>query len=125
MVQVGKIKNLNKEDKIRAKKVSNWLSKYAGEDMKFELQDKIKTNLTKKQKEALISLREILINKKLNEDRLFNEFYNICQSVEINNKEFFESAYRTIINKNKGPRLADLILTIGKEKIIKLLNQIK
>ena len=125
LVQIGKIKNLNKEDKIRAGKVSNWIDKYAGEDMKFEIQDKIKINLTKKQKEALISLKEVLTNKKLNENQLFNEFYNICKSVGINNKEFFESAYRTIINKNKGPRLADLILVTGKEKIIKLLNQIK
>ena len=125
LVQIGKIKNLNKEDKIRSEKVSNWIDKYAGEDMKFEIQDKIKINLTKKQKEALISLKEVLTNKKLNEDQLFNEFYDICKSVEISNKEFFESAYRTIINKNKGPRLVDLIFAIGKEKIIKLLEQIK
>ena len=32
---------------------------------------------------------------------------------------------RVIINKTKGPRLAALILIIGRDKIIKLLNQIK
>ena len=30
-----------------------------------------------------------------------------------------------IINKKKGPRLASLILVVGKDKIIKLLKQIK
>ena len=41
------------------------------------------------------------------------------------NTEFFDVAYRVIINKKKGPRLANLILTAGKENIIKLLRGIK
>lgn len=127
LVQTGKIKNLNKEDKIRAEKVSNWIDKYAGDDMKFEIQDEINedVSLSNKQKEALVSLKKVLTDKELNQDQLFNEFYNICESVGINNKEFFQGAYNVILNKNKGPRLADLILVTGKEKIIKLLNQIK
>jgi len=52
-------------------------------------------------------------------------FHNICDGIGIPPKEFFETAYEIIIKKPKGPRLATLILSIGKEKIIKLLNQIK
>ena len=125
LVQTKKIKDLNKENKIRAEKVSNWIDKYAGEDMKFSIKNKIDFNLTKKEKEAMILLKEVLTNKKLNEDQLFNEFYNICKSVEINNKEFFETAYLIIIGKRRGPRLTNLIVSVGKEKIIKLLEQIK
>ena len=93
--------------------------------MKISIKNKIDFNLTKKEKEAMILLKEVLTNKKLNEDQLFNEFYNICKSVEINNKEFFETAYLIIIGKRRGPRLTNLIVSVGKEKIIKLLEQIK
>lgn len=125
LVQTGKIEKLKGTEKIRAEKVAKWLEKYAGDDMKFEIQDKINIDLTEKQKQALIALKESLAVKDFNEDELFNEFYNICEAVGIKGKEFFETAYSIIINKNKGPRLASLILAVGKKKIIKLLEQVK
>jgi len=125
IVQTGKINELKGKTKERAKKVMNWLEKYAGEDMKFKVQEKVSIKLNKKEKEALIELRNRLKKKNFTEEQLYNEFYDICQKIGIKNTEFFDAAYRVIINKKKGPRLANLILTIGKEKIIKLLGQIK
>ena len=125
LVQVGKIKKLNKQNKSRAKKVKNWLENHAGSDMKFDVQKKVSIKLNKKEKNALIELRNRLRKRNYTEKKLFNEFYDICKKIEISNKEFFEAAYKVIINKNKGPRLADLILVTGKEKIIKLLEQIR
>ena len=124
-VQVGKAKGLDKLNKNRSEKVGNWLEKYAGEDMKFEFQERVNIALTEKEKEALTLLKSFLKKKNLNEDQLFNEFYSICEGTELSGKEFFKIAYEVIIGKTKGPRLASLILAIGKEKVIKLLNQIK
>ena len=73
----------------------------------------------------MISLKEVLLDKKINEEKIFNEFYNISKATGIPTKEFFEITYSLIIGKTKGPRLASLIFAIGKEKIIKLLEQIK
>ncbi len=125
LVQIGKLENLNKKSKERALKVKNWLKKYAGEDMKFKVQNKITSKLTAKEKLALIELKERLRKKKYSEEDLFNEFYKICEKVDIKNTEFFDAAYRVLINKKKGPRLAALILNIGQNKIIKLLEKIK
>jgi len=125
IVQTGKINELKGAAKKRAEKVKNWLEKYAGEDIKFEVQKKISVKLNKKEKQGLIELKKSLIKKDFTEDELFKEFYKICQKVKIKNIEFFEAAYRVIINKKKGPRLANLILTAGKENIIKLLEQVK
>jgi len=124
-VQTGKLKELNKESKARAEKVKNWLEKYADEDMKFKVQEKINTKLNAKEKKALRHLKEVLKKKKYTEEGLFNEFYKICEQSDIKNTEFFDAAYRVIINKNKGPRLAALILNVGQDKIIKLLDKIK
>ena len=125
VVQTGKEKGLNVESSKRAEKVRNWLEKYAGEDMRFEVQKKILIKLTKKEKQALLKLRNVLAEGGNSEKELFNMFYEICQDVGMTNTEFFDVAYRVIINKKKGPRLANLILTAGKENIIKLLRGIK
>jgi len=127
LVQVNETQGLDKAGKIRAAKVRNWLEKYAPEEMKFEFQKKIpgSARLNKKEKEALKELKKSLKKKDYGEKELFNEFYEICKRIEIKNTEFFDAAYRVIINKRKGPRLASLILAVGKENIIKLLNQIK
>ncbi len=125
LVQIGKLEDLNKESLFRAKKVKNWLNKHAGEDMKFEIQTKINTTFADKEKKALIELRKALELKKYSEEDLFNVFYEICQSVDIKNTDFFKAVYLTIIGKEKGPRLASLILTVGKERVINLLKQIK
>jgi len=124
LVQIGKTDDLNEASKKRAEKVKNWIEKYAPEDFKFAFQKRLKFPVTGKDKKALIELREILKSKDLTEDELFNEFYNICKKLEMKNIDFFKVCYEAIIGKEKGPRLASLILTIGKEKVIKLLEQI-
>ncbi len=126
LVQTGKTKNLNVNDKKRARKVKNWIENYADEDMKFEIQKKVLIKLNPKEKRAMLKLRDILNSKKKHtEKELFDNFYEICEDVGITNTEFFYVAYRVIINKHKGPRLATLILVAGKDKIIKLLEQIR
>ena len=85
-----------------------------------------KLKFSAKEKQALIELKKYLSSvKKLNEKDLFNEFYEICEKIKIKNTDFFKVAYLAILNKPKGPRLVNLILMIGKEKLIKLLNTIR
>jgi len=119
LVQSGKVVKDS-----RAEKAKNWLEKYAGEDMKFKVQENISVKLSEKEKEALIELKEILKEKNLTEEKLFNGFYEICKNINMSNKDFFNVAYKVIINKSKGPRLASLILSVGQERIVKLLEKI-
>ena len=125
LVQIGKTKELDKNGKGRAEKVKNWLEKYAGEDMKFCVQDKVKVKLSGKDKQAMLELKKSLERQDYTEEELFNEFYNICEKVGIKNTDFFKIAYLVLIGKEKGPRLASLILEIGKEKVIGLLGDVK
>ena len=125
LTQIGKTENLNEESKKRIERVKNWLEKYASEDFKFEVQNEIKVELNEKQKETLKMLKNYLSTENCTEEKLYNEFYKICKSIGIKNNEFFQGAYGVIIGKEKGPRLASLILTVGKNKIVKLLEQIK
>ena len=65
LVQSGK--EVKGNLKKRAEKVKNWLEKYAGEDMKFKVQEKVSVKLNKKEKEALEELKKILKKKNFTE----------------------------------------------------------
>ncbi len=119
---VKKFKIKNKERVICAK---NWIEKYAPEELKFKVVGKVKAKITKEYKEALLELANRLEKKNYNEQELFNEFYEICNKFNLKNTEFFKAAYNVLINKDKGPRLAGFILAIGKNRVIKLLKQLK
>ena len=65
---------------------------------------------------------EILQTKELNDEQLHQEFYEIMMKTKLNIKEFFSLFYKIIISKEKGPKLASFIITIGKDKITALLK---
>jgi lysyl-tRNA synthetase, class I len=46
--------------------------------------------------------------------------YILCKNNDFPAGDFFKLAYRVLINKDKGPRLASFILEIGKERVAKL-----
>jgi len=119
----------NKNDierlKVRAECVWNWLSKYAPDAMKFHVQKEVKVKLDGKEKEGVGKLVAYLKeHKKLDEKLLYEEFYNISKSSGIEPKEFFKVCYKILIDKERGPRLAPFILTLGKERVLKLFGKV-
>lgn len=115
----------DKKTEVRAKLAWNWIQKYAPEEFKFTLQDISKVKLNEKEKQALKSLAKKLEKNNYDEEALFQEFYSICKEFNLNNVDFFNVAYKVLINKEKGPRLASFILAVGKNKIIDIINTIK
>lgn len=106
----------------------NWINKYAPDDMKFkvhkEISKAVKDKLSNNQKKAIKILIKRLKKKKYDEGSLFEEFYNICNELKIDNKLFFKGVYLALIGKEKGPKLAGFILTIGVKNVVKLLEGI-
>ncbi|MBW2975289.1 lysine--tRNA ligase [Candidatus Woesearchaeota archaeon] len=112
--------------KIRAGCASNWLSRYAPEEMRFHVQKEVKIRLEGREKEAIGKLVDYLKkHAQLDEKLLYEEFYNIAKASGLETKEFFKVCYRILINKERGPRLAPFILTLGRERVVKLLESIK
>jgi len=118
----------NKQDKdrllLRATCAKNWLEKYAPDDFKYTVQKAIPKGLKldKKMKDVLKEVSKRLASKDWNEKDLHLEFYVIVKNLDIEPKEFFKSAYKVLINKERGPKLASFMLTIGKDRVTKLFN---
>ena len=106
----------------RLHKAKIWLKKYAMEDVKFEVQKHVSKDikLTGKEKEALHIIAKLLKETEYNEKSLFEEFYNVSQKLELKPQDFFKAAYKVLLNKEKGPKLAPFILALGQEKIAKI-----
>ncbi len=123
----GHFDKKHKEQILRTlHKARIWLSKYATEDDKYVVQDSLPSGivLSDAQKEALHDLADALSQKEWGEKELFNEFYAICQKRGIKNTEFFQAAYRVLLNKDRGPKLAPFLLMLGKERVVPLFEAV-
>ena len=106
----------------RLHKAGIWLEKYAPNEMKFEVQKHAPKNieLTAKEKKALHEVAKLLKEKEYDEKTLFNEFYKISEKLELKPQDFFKAAYKVLLNKERGPKLAPFIIALGKDKVVKL-----
>ncbi len=102
----------------------NWLERFATDEYKFIVADKVKDdvkkNLNDKQRKVLHLLAKDLHNTRWAEKDLHNHFWKVCEKEKLDVKEFFAAAYSVLINKLRGPKLANFVLTIGQEKVAEL-----
>lgn len=117
-------------DELRFKQrfdvVKNWLEIYAPDEMKFsfqkEIPENLKSNLSKNKKQALIEIKDAL--KEVEQGKqLVSNFKEIADKFSIEPKELFSLLYLIILGKEKGPRLATLMID-NKDKIIPLLEKL-
>ena len=110
----------------RLHKAKIWLKKYASDEIKFEVQKNVSKNieLSAKEKKALHGIAKLLKEKEYNEKSLFEEFYNVSKELDLKPQDFFKAAYKVLLNKERGPKLAPFIIALGKEKVVKLFEEV-
>ncbi len=109
----------------RLHNAKQWVEMYASDDYKFKLQDNVTVKIDLPSKKALQEVAALLDKKpKIKDKDLHTAFYDICKALQLEPKQFFQDAYKVIINKDRGPQLANFILTIGKEKFAHLVKQL-
>ncbi len=106
----------------RVECAKNWLLKYAPEEFKFTVQEKSQVTLGEEDKKILQELAKKLTERAWTDVELHEEIYILAKNHNYPVPELFKLAYRVLINKERGPRLASFILAIGKEKVAKLLT---
>ena len=112
----------------RLKFAKSWVENFAPEQYKFKLQTKVdketKAKLSDGQKKALKNVADFLkVEKRIDDKELHNYFYDNAREVGIEPKDFFKAAYNVLIKRDRGPKLASFILSLG-EKAVKLFESI-
>ena len=75
-------------------------------------------------KVVTLLIEEVNRLEKHDEKSLAESLYSIAEKAQIDPKELFKLVYQVLIGKDKGPRLGSFIHTVGKEKIVSILNSV-
>jgi lysyl-tRNA synthetase, class I len=119
---------LSKDDKdylaTRLSQAKVWVRNYGDEQYHVKILDQAKTDgLTKEQIKSLITVRDGL-GKNINENELKTFLFDVSKNSGLKPKEFYSGIYTALIGKQTGPRLIPLIITIGPDKVKKILESI-
>ena len=104
-----------------------WIEECSPEDFRFKLKNagaEISDALDAAEKEAVRALRDKVIAniETFTEDKPCAEaIYAIAQEKGMDGKVLFRAAYQALIGKDQGPRLANFLRSINKERLLEIL----
>ena len=81
-------------------------------------------SLTESERAAIVALREEVVSQAgdLDERSLAEVIYRISDETGVDRKRFFVIMYQALIGKERGPRLAGFLVTIGAERVNGILS---
>lgn len=110
----------------RAKCAWNWVRNYAPEDFRFALRapGDPPPNLPEPLREAVDALGNLAEESLgvLAEKEFGTRMYDLMKDRGIESSDFFPAVYRTLIGKEKGPRLVSFLHVIGRDRVTALLR---
>jgi len=106
-----------------------WVTHYAPEEFRFRLRPagekaNDKVTLSGAEEAALRLLRDEVISRieTFTEDKPCAEaIYNVAQQAGIEPKALFRAAYQALIGKDQGPRLANFLRSIDKQRLLDIM----
>ena len=116
--------------KSRAQCARYWAENCAPEDFRFRLRDNKKDNaariLSDVEKNAIRILREDVISRieEFTDDKTCSSaIYAAAEKAGMDGKALFGAAYQALIGKEQGPRLANFLRSIDKERLLSILKE--
>ena len=116
------------ELEVREKYAEKWLSTYAPEDYKFEIQKDLPEgakNFSALQKNALAQVLEFMEREEsLDGQKLHNQLHEIKTTLNIEPKEFFSAIYLSILGKESGPKAGWFLSVLPRDFLIKRFKEV-
>jgi len=112
---------------VRARCAWNWITKFAPEDFRYTLRapGSAPVELTEPERKGVVLLADELSTRFTGHDEksLSEAIYRIAGEAGLEAKAFFTAMYRVLVGKERGPRLAGFLLTIGQERVLSILEE--
>ncbi len=134
LIKTGHIREMPDQEGIKQieailKRARYWAEKYAPENMKIKIIEKLPRNIAEKlsneEKEFLRLLGEKIEEKEWTPDDLEAEIYRLAREVtKLGSKKAFRAAYRVLLGRDSGPRLAPFILTLDEKFVVKRFKEL-
>lgn len=111
----------------RAECAWRWITDHAPEDFRFSLRSKDDPTIELEESE-IPGVRRLVeeLEKRfdsLDEKSLGELYYQIAEEAGMEVKLLFRAIYRILLGKEKGPRLASFMLTVGRDRILEILSR--
>lgn len=115
-------------ERLRAKAICAvaWLKNYANDEFKWSLSSTSAPlpEMSDNEKKAIKALAILASSiDELDEKTLGNKIYDIAHDAKIEPTELFTVAYKVLIGREKGPRLAGFLKAIGSKKAATILGR--
>ncbi len=108
----------------RAQYAKFWLTMYAPEEFKYELQQEMPdVELTDVQKKALATLAEFLQAAKRTGEELHLRLHELKTEIPIQPKELFQAIYRVFLNRDSGPKAGWFLAGLPQDMVIARLKE--
>ena len=122
---INELKNEHDKERLRTRATcaKYWLEHFAPEDFRYTVNTSAQP-VAENMQDLFTELAEKLVSKEWTDDELHEEMYVLCTNHDIQHKDFFKEAYKLIISKEKGPRLAAFILQVGRARVARLFKPI-
>ena len=111
----------------RARCAWHWITNHAPEGFRFRLRDAgaPPAPVSPAVAAAVADLRERLASRETPDSKALHQaIYELADAHGMEARELFAELYRILIDKDRGPRLAEFILTIGVSRIDSLLAKV-
>ncbi len=109
---------------VRARYAKFWLTTYAPEEFKYELQEEMPSAvLSDTQKKALAMLAEYLQNGERTGEELHVRLHEMKTGVPIQPKELFQAIYRIFLNRDSGPKAGWFLAGLPRDFVIARLKE--
>jgi lysyl-tRNA synthetase class 1 len=107
----------------RAVRAWYWVNECAPEDFRFAVRDEgAPISVAANEAAALRALRELALNGPREEKELSTAIFDAAKANGLEPKAFFKVVYQALIGKDQGPRLAGFVLTLGGERVARILS---
>ncbi|MFW5689313.1 MAG: lysine--tRNA ligase [Spirochaetota bacterium] len=111
----------------RARCAWNWITSFAPADFRFELNsgDEEPVALADDELAALRALRAEVDSRlgSYDEKSMQERIYEIADEHGVDKKRIFTMMYEVLIGKERGPRLGGFLITIGRDRLLQILNR--
>ncbi|MBI2598437.1 MAG: lysine--tRNA ligase [Candidatus Diapherotrites archaeon] len=111
----------------RLLRVKNWVEKYAPQEFRIKFVESIADLDLKKVSPKVFSVLlfvKSVVEKANSPQEVQQGIFDVAKEYSLEPKELFSSLYYVFLGKERGPKLGSLVFAIGKEKIIKRLDEI-
>jgi lysyl-tRNA synthetase class 1 len=121
--------DVNQPDKRlidRVKRMRNWVdSEWFPDNARIQLADSIKSaDFTPDELKFLQMFSQLIANSEWVEDSLLTTIRETTSNSELEPRQAFTTLYRALLNRDRGPKLAALLVELGQNNVTSLLDQL-